>query len=111
MLNYVLDETDINRDVDMDTPTSPSPPSNPLQNQILIQQQLQQQQQRTTTPQQISSPSINSPNVKTLFYTMNSSPIIGSPQSVPALQTSNLAVWHTTNQVAIRRLATNYKIS
>ena len=101
------DNTDM-RDDQMDTLSSS--PTNPFQSQILIQQniqihqQQQQQHQRTTTPQQISSPTVNSPATGVKLFYMNSSPqIINSPVqarpgSLPAQQ-SNLVAF-AANQVS-----------
>jgi len=100
--NY--DDTDM-RDDQMDTLSSS--PTNPLQSQILIQQNIQihqQHHQRTTTPQQISSPTVNSPATGVKLFYMNSSPqVINSPVqarpgSLPA-QPSNLVAF-AANQVS-----------
>jgi hypothetical protein len=109
------------RDDQMDTLSSS--PTNPLQSQILIQQniqihqqqqQQQQQHQRTTTPQQISSPTVNSPATGVKLFYMNSSPqIINSPVqarpgSLPAQQ-SNLVAF-AANQMNMMTINTGSPI-
>ena len=91
--NYVTikikDDTDM-RDDQMDTVSSSPTHSSMHQSQnILLQQQIHHQptQQRTTTPQQINSPTINSPASAVKLLYLNS-PV---SRSVPGQQTNPVA--------------------